>query len=205
MRSLTLCLIIAYFLGSIPFGYIIVLLTQGRDIRRVGSGNVGATNVLRTAGIAWGILTLLLDTMKGAVAVLLTAHFDGEEYALVLAALTATAGHMFTPFLGFRGGKGVATALGSLLMIAPSAIGLSALVFFFSVLTTRYISVGSILAAFSFPWWTMLLGYSLPVTSMAVILALLIIIRHSANIRRLRQGTENRFSWGQRQKNNSDG
>lgn len=185
----------SYFLGSIPFGYLIVKCTQGKDIRQVGSGNVGATNVLRIAGKTWGILTLLLDAAKGALAVYGTQIFLGAESAMVLSAVMAVLGHMFTPFLHFRGGKGVATALGALLIVAPIAVLISLLVFLLTVALSRFISVGSMAAAISFPLWTVLLQYETAVVIIAVLLAILILWRHSSNVRRLLQGTENRFSW----------
>jgi len=185
----------SFFLGSIPFGYLIVKWTQGRDIRQVGSGNVGATNVLRIAGKTWGVLTLLLDAAKGALAVLGTQILLGTESAMVLSAVLAVLGHMFTPFLHFRGGKGVATALGALLIIAPIAVFLSLLVFLLTVTLSRFISVGSMAAAISFPLWTVLLHYETAVVILAVLLAILILWRHSSNVRRLLQGTENHFSW----------
>ncbi len=185
----------SFFLGSIPFGYLIVKWTQGRDIRQVGSGNVGATNVLRIAGKTWGVLTLLLDAAKGALAVLGTQILLGTESAMVLSAVLAVLGHMFTPFLHFRGGKGVATALGALLIIAPIAVLLSLLVFLLTVTLSRFISVGSMAAAISFPLWTVLLHYETAVVILAVLLAILILWRHSSNVRRLLQGTENHFSW----------
>ncbi len=195
MFPAALCVLAAFFLGSIPFGYLVIRLSSGKDIRTLGSGNMGATNVMRIAGKKLGILTLFLDAAKGALAVWLTRLYSPQESALVLAALASVAGHMFTPFLRFKGGKGVATALGSLLVLTPAAIGLSAAVFFLAVGLTRFVSLGSILAAVSYPLWVLYLKGSHEVLIAALVLAALILWRHSSNLGRLLRGTENRIQW----------
>lgn len=185
----------SYLLGSIPFGYILVRVFRGRDIRQTGSGNIGATNVSRTSP-ALGALTLLLDACKGFAAVALArALFPSSRAVAAAAALCAIVGHMFPVWLRFRGGKGVATGLGSFLMLAPKAILLLLGVFVGVVLVFRYVSLGSIVAVALFPVIAWLLNYDntpvvLGLTSAA---SLLIIVKHHDNVRRLLAGTENRL------------
>jgi glycerol-3-phosphate acyltransferase PlsY len=198
----------AYLLGSIPTGYLLVRIFRRQDIRSVGSGNIGATNVLRFGGIGLGIVTFLLDVLKGSAAVWLGGALgawlmppappstDPLRNAEALAALSAVLGHMFTCWLHFHGGKGVATAFGVFLVASPwaalAAIGVFAVVFALS----RYVSVGSIVAAFSFMVfaWFFPPGPNPPVFyAVECIIALLIIVKHHQNIRRLLNGTEARF------------
>ena len=193
----------AYLLGSIPVGYLLVRIFRRQDIRTVGSGNIGATNVLRSEGKALGAATFLLDVCKGALAVLLAAMIAGSVLPTVpqrnveaLAALFAVLGHMFPVWLHFHGGKGVATGFGVFLVAAPGA-ALSAITVFAIVFAlTRYVSLGSILGAASFPVfaWVMVKGER-PVFFIAVqaAVALLIIVKHHPNIRRLLAGNEHRF------------
>lgn len=193
----------AYLLGSIPVGYLLVLIFRRQDIRTVGSGNIGATNVLRSGGKGLGAATFALDVVKGAAAVLLGAIVASSLLPAIpqrdveaLAALFAVLGHMFPVWLGFRGGKGVATGFGVFLVAAPLA-ALSAICLFAVVLEiTRYVSLASILGAASFPIfaWFMVHGQR-PVFFIAVqfAVALLIIVKHHPNIRRLLAGTEHRF------------
>ncbi len=187
---------IAYLLGSIPFGYLLVRLVRHEDIRTVGSGNIGATNVLRSGGKGLGVATLLLDLLKAYAAVVFARHLVPANYDLAVgAAVAAVLGHVFPVWLGFRGGKGVASALGVFLALVPAAALLSLGVFVVIVLLTRYVSLASILGAAVMP----LAGIALaPVRSPMVIggfifLSLLVIVKHQANIRRLLAGTENRF------------
>jgi glycerol-3-phosphate acyltransferase PlsY len=193
----------AYLLGSIPVGYLLVRIFRRQDIRTVGSGNIGATNVLRSEGKALGAATFLLDVWKGALAVLLAAMIAGSVLPTVpqrnveaLAALFAVLGHMFPVWLHFHGGKGVATGFGVFLVAAPGA-ALSAITVFAIVFAlTRYVSLGSILGAASFPVfaWFMVNGER-PLFFIAVqaAVALLIIVKHHPNIRRLLAGNEHRF------------
>jgi len=193
----------AYLLGSIPVGYLLVRIFRRQDIRTVGSGNIGATNVLRSEGKALGAATFLLDVCKGALAVLLAAMIAGSVLPTVpqrnveaLAALFAVLGHMFPVWLHFHGGKGVATGFGVFLVAAPGA-ALSAITVFAIVFAlTRYVSLGSILGAASFPVfaWFMVNGER-PLFFIAVqaAVALLIIVKHHPNIRRLLAGNEHRF------------
>src|SRR4029079_6464557 len=143
--------IVAYLLGSIPFGYLIVRGKSGADIRETGSGGTGATNVSRRAGKAAGILTLLLDAAKGCVAVLIAKAFGGDDWVIAAAAIAALVGHIFPVWLGFRGGKGVATGVGIFVVLAPVALLCARRVFGARVLLMRYVSLGSITAAVLIP------------------------------------------------------
>jgi acyl phosphate:glycerol-3-phosphate acyltransferase len=207
----------SYFLGSIPFGYLLVRIFRGEDVRRTGSGNIGATNVARKSP-RLGVLTLLLDALKGSAAVLVgtvlsptlfqrisISHIPWQaifpaakpEFATsaALAALFAVVGHMFPIWLKFRGGKGVATGLGAFLMIAPKSVLLSAGIFLVLVLVFRYISLGSIVAVAAFPNLALVLqeyGNRAMALVLMALVSVLIIIKHRGNISRLLTGTENR-------------
>jgi glycerol-3-phosphate acyltransferase PlsY len=196
---------LAYLLGSIPFGYLIVRLKGGGDVRETGSGGTGATNVTRRAGRAAGLLTLALDAAKGAAAVLLArsllADGFGVNWWVVAAALAAVAGHVLPVWLRFRGGKGVATGLGVFLSLVPLAVLCALPVFLLVVWATRYVSLGSMTAAALLPVFVWLLGrrgaagaesFS-PVLLAAMAGAALIIFMHRANIGRLWRGTENKW------------
>lgn len=201
--SLTLIAIpiVAYLLGSIPFGLILTKLFGGGDVRQAGSGNIGATNVARVAGPLPGILTLLLDAAKGAAAVWLAARFSNESATwMVIAALAALIGHCFPVWLKFRGGKGVATAAGIFLMLSPLALLGSVIVFTLVVAFWRYVSLGSISAAASMPLLIYLLwaphhAPPLAVTFGALGAAVLVIYKHDGNIERLIEGEEPKFSF----------
>ena len=193
----------AYLLGSIPVGYLLVRLFRHEDIRSVGSGNIGATNVLRSGGKGLGAATFLLDVLKGAAAVALGAWMASFlqpalpfRDAEAIAAVSAVLGHMFPVWLRFRGGKGVATGFGVFLVAAPWA-ALSAIALFTLVLLiTRYVSLASILGAASFPVfaWFMVRGEKSALFIAAqIIVSLLIILKHHQNIGRLLSGTESRF------------
>jgi glycerol-3-phosphate acyltransferase PlsY len=200
----TLVLIAAYLLGSIPFGYLLVRLTKGADVRESGSGGTGATNVSRRAGKLAGMVTLLLDAAKGALAVvlarwLLTEGF-GINWWVAVAAIIAVLGHCFPVWLGFRGGKGVATGVGVFLSLYPLAVAGAAALFILVVALTRYVSLGSILAAGTFPLFVWLLSvyvrptpYLAPVMAVSLATGALIILMHHANIARLLKGTESKF------------
>jgi len=187
-----------YLLGSIPFGYILIRVFRGKDIRRTGSGNIGATNVSRTSP-ALGIVTLFLDALKGCAAVaLVRALFPGQTVLLGLAALMAIVGHLFPLWLRFRGGKGVATALGSFVVLVPKTVLVAAAVFVVLFLTFRYVSLASILTVALFPLLAWALHSFADTPQMLVILgvaSLLIVARHHQNIHRLLSGTEPRFQW----------
>jgi acyl phosphate:glycerol-3-phosphate acyltransferase len=188
--------IVSYLLGSIPFGYILVRAFRGEDIRESGSGNIGATNVSRSSP-ALGILTLLLDALKGFAAVaLIRALYPKALVLATLAALFAIIGHIFPLWLKFRGGKGVATGLGSFVMLAPKAILIMLAVFVGVVLVSRHVSLGSIVAVAVFPFlaWSMN-SYSHSRLALAYLTAacVLILAKHHENIGRLLHGTEPRF------------
>lgn len=203
MLVIPLMLTAAYLLGSIPFGYLIVRLRSGADIRETGSGGTGATNVSRKAGKAAGIVTLALDALKGAAAVLVARWLTGEagtSWIVAAAAVLAVVGHCFPVWLKFKAGKGVATGLGVFLAIVPWAVLAAFVVFLVIVWRTRYVSLGSIIAAAFIPLWTLLMQVWIkPVSDFAPIMTALcgvsavIIFKHSENIRRLVAGTENRF------------
>jgi glycerol-3-phosphate acyltransferase PlsY len=195
-----LVLAVAYLLGAIPFGYFIVKWKTGGDVRAAGSGNIGATNVLRTTGRAAGIATLLLDIAKGYAAVLLAARWTDRDHLVVsAAALAVMAGHAFPVFLKFRGGKAVATFVGAFLCMAPLALAAEMIVFIVVVAWTRHISMGSIVGAATFPLAVWLIETSpIPFVAAAIIGGAFIIYKHSSNIARLRAGTESVFSFGSR-------
>jgi glycerol-3-phosphate acyltransferase PlsY len=187
--TLALTFVLAYLLGSIPFGLIIARALGLGDLRAIGSGNIGATNVLRTGNKAAAAATLLLDAAKGAAAVLVARALAGESEELV-AALGAIHGNLLPVLLRFSGGKGVATALGVFLLVDPLACGASVLLFALVYAVFRIASLGSLLAALAFPfalWWR---GHPPSYVWLAVALALLIVVRHRDNIRRLRAGRE---------------
>lgn len=198
--SPALLIVIGYLLGSIPFGYLIVLLKQRTDVRRTGSGGTGATNVTRSAGRAAGLATLALDAAKGLAAVALARQFletqnELAEWWTGAVALGALLGHIFPVWLKFRGGKGVATGLGAFVYLAPLAVMLSAALFLITVAATRYVSLGSIIAATTLPGWVWLLsdGTATPLIVTAASGGLLLVTMHRANIRRLLAGTENKL------------
>jgi acyl phosphate:glycerol-3-phosphate acyltransferase len=185
--------VIAYLLGSIPFGYLIVRRKIGADIRQTGSGGTGATNVSRRAGKMAGVLTLLLDAAKGSAAVLIAKALTGDERVIAAAAIAALVGHIFPVWLGFRGGKGVATGVGIFLVLAPIALLCAGVIFVAIVALTRYVSLGSIIAAVLIPvfvWWQSDLR---PLLMAAVVGAALIVFAHRGNIQRLASGTESRI------------
>lgn len=193
---------LAYLLGSIPFGYLLVRVFRHEDIRKTGSGNIGATNVARSGAKGLGILTLVLDALKGFLAVIIAQRIS-EPYGFpqaydiaAAAALAAVLGHCFPVWLSFRGGKGVATALGVFLALVPLTVVFYLLgIFLVVVLFTRYVSLASILAAALFPI------FALPhaperspiLVACYILIPLIIIVKHSQNIRRLLAGTEHRF------------
>jgi glycerol-3-phosphate acyltransferase PlsY len=191
----------AYLLGSIPFGLLVAKLFGGGDVRKAGSGNVGATNVTRVAGPFAGMLTLVLDAAKGSAAVWLAGHFSGEASGWTIAAgLAALIGHCFPVWLRFRGGKGVATAAGMFLMLSPPALLGSVLLFLIVVASTRYVSLGSIAAAAAMPLliyflWAPHHAPPLIVTLGAFAAAMLVVYKHDANLQRLVEGREPRFSF----------
>jgi len=194
----SILLLSAYLIGAIPFGYLLVKLTTGRDVRESGSGNIGATNVLRTAGRGIGVATLLLDIGKGAVAVWLADHFTrGAVLWMSAAALAVMMGHAFPVFLTFKGGKAVASFIGAFAYLTPLPLLSVIVIFVIVVAASRYISLGSIVAAGVFPLAVWLIERpSWPVIAASLIAGAFIIWRHQANIGRLRAGKENVFRFG---------
>jgi glycerol-3-phosphate acyltransferase PlsY len=193
-----------YLLGSIPFGYLLVRIQSGRDIRYMGSGNIGATNVARTSGWSVGAATLILDAAKGYFAVWLASHFSGGNIRLmVFAGLAAILGHVFPLWLKFEGGKGVATTLGVFLAICWQAVAVAAAVFFLVAFFWRFVSLASISAAAALPLLVYLLyapRHAPPtaVSTCTLLAAVLVIIKHRANIERLMAGTEPPFEMGRK-------
>jgi glycerol-3-phosphate acyltransferase PlsY len=198
--------VLGYFLGSIPFGYLLVRAKGGGDIRQIGSGNIGATNVARTSGWAVGIATLLLDAAKGSAAVWIAGHFSGGSIRIMMfAGLAAIVGHVFPIWLQFQGGKGVATALGVFLAICWPAAAASVVLFILVALFYRYISLASISAAASLPLFIYILyapRHAPPsAVSVCTLLATVIVVaKHRDNIERLLAGTEPRFEMGKKEK-----
>ena len=221
IELILIIVVVSYLLGSIPFGYVLVRVFRGQDVRKSGSGNIGATNVARTGSKALGILTLLLDAAKGYAAVAFafwlaarhgleglaptgvyrgaTSGVGGHTafFLAALAALMAILGHMFPVWLRFKGGKGVAAAAGSFVALAPRAMLVALILFVAVVALTRYVSLGSIVAGAAFPlcvWWLAPAErITTPILLLIAASSLLIILRHKDNIRRLLAGTENRF------------
>lgn len=189
-------ILLGYLLGSIPFGYLLVKLTQGRDIRAAGSGNIGAANVTRTAGTGLGILTLLLDAAKGFVPVWLASRLPGENASFLMAAgLGAILGHFFPVWLKFKGGKGVATGVGVFLPICWQAVAGAFTIWMLTVAVTRYVSLGSMLASAALPILTYFFyapGYSPPLSIVLGTSAVAagIVLKHYENLGRLVAGTE---------------
>ena len=196
--TLVLVLIAGYLIGGIPFGYLLVRLKSGRDVREMGSGNIGATNVLRTTGRGLGVLTLLLDIAKGAFAVWLADRYlNGSPQGMALTALAVMAGHAFPIFLKFRGGKAVASFVGAFLYLTPVPLMAVLVVFAIVVAVTRYISLGSVMAAGFFPVSVFLIDH--PPTAVllaATVAGVFIVWRHRANLQRIQAGNENVFTLG---------
>ena len=198
MNPWLLSIPLAYLLGSIPFGYLLVKIFRKQDIRATGSGNIGATNVARSEPRALASLTLLFDLGKAFLAVKIAQHLAPDNYDLaVVAAVAAILGHVFPIWLGFRGGKGVASALGVFLALSPGGCCLHLRVFLVVFLITRYVSLASIIASACFPLFAFyFVRQRTPIVIAGFLLIpLLIIVKHHQNIRRLLAGTESRFGY----------
>jgi glycerol-3-phosphate acyltransferase PlsY len=201
--SEVIAIVFAYLLGSIPFGFLLVKLKSGADVRQTGSGGTGATNVTRKAGQSAGIITLVLDALKGTAAVLLARWLTGESgtsWVVAGAAVLAVVGHCFPIWLKFKAGKGVATGLGVFVAIVPWSVLAAFVVFALIFWRTRYVSLGSVMAAAIIPLWTLIQHTIIsPVVDFAPIIAALcaasaiIIAKHHENIGRLIAGNENKF------------
>ena len=194
--TLLIALPLSYLVGAIPFGLLFSRMV-GKDVRQEGSGNIGATNVNRVLGKKLGILTLLCDLLKGFFPVFVTAFFlmpsADSAWIVALCGLAAVVGHMFSVYLGFTGGKGVATALGVFLFFSPQAILLALLLFIAVVYFSGFVSAGSLAAAAVIPLLLFMLGSGFEIVLVALVIAILIWIKHSANIKRLIAGEEK--SW----------
>lgn len=193
--------LVAYLLGSIPTGFL-VAKARGVDIRTVGSGNIGATNAFRTLGKRLGIFVLLMDALKGFIAVQIgalavAAVFPGPplEFLRITAAIAAILGHNFTCWLHFKGGKGIATSAGVLLALVPLALLIILTIFIILFVATRYVSVGSIAASFALPFATWFTQHDIGLTTVTGAMGALAILKHRKNIQRLLNGTENRIQF----------
>ncbi|MBK7368833.1 MAG: glycerol-3-phosphate 1-O-acyltransferase PlsY [Candidatus Eisenbacteria bacterium] len=203
--SLVAAMAAGYVSGSLPWGLWLGKWFKGVDVRTMGSGNLGATNVYRSLGPGIGVATLLLDIAKGAVPVFLVpaapfaaAFPGGPEWCKVAVAFAAVAGHVWTFLAGFKGGKGVATTVGVLLALSPPSFGVFLAVFLVTLLATRFVSLGSMLGAVAFTialWKFSPGGWSNPSVMLGALLAVVVIVRHKDNITRLLQGKENRFAF----------
>ena len=192
MMAGVLTLITGYLIGAVPFGYILYRMRGGRDIRRVGSGNIGATNVMRSGGFVLGAATLLLDAAKGAGAVALARWMTADPRWEAAAALVALVGHCFPVYLRFRGGKGIATGCGAYGLVAPIPMGLSLLVFAGVLLGTRMVSAASIAASLALPLFVLWRQPEAALLISTALAALVAIARHRDNIRRLLSGNESK-------------
>jgi glycerol-3-phosphate acyltransferase PlsY len=195
-----MAVLFAYLIGGIPFGYLLVKLTTGKDVRASGSGNIGATNVLRTTGRAIGVLTLLLDIAKGFIAVWHASYVThDDELWMSAAALAVMAGHAYPVYLKFKGGKAVASFIGAFLYLTPLPMAAILVMFIIVVAATRYISAASVVCAAAFPFgvW-IILHPAWPVLLSSLIAGVFIVVKHKSNIDRLRAGNENVFSWKKR-------
>ena len=187
-------IVFSYLLGSIPFGYLIFYFTEGRDIRTLGSGNIGATNVLRSKGKLAGLLTLALDILKGAVPVIYgRIHFD-LPWIVLLGGLAVLLGHVFPIFLKFRGGKGVGSLVGVFLVFYYPALLVFLAVFLLTLRLTRFVSLASLLGTTAL-FFCILFTQVVEVAMVVFVMLLLIIFRHRSNIQRLLAGNENKFSF----------
>lgn len=195
-----IAVLVAYLIGGIPFGYLLVKMTTGKDVRASGSGNIGATNVLRTTGRAIAVATLLLDIGKGVLAVWHADHAtQGDELWMSAAALAVMAGHAYPVYLKFKGGKAVASFIGAFLYLTPLPMFVTLLLFVVMVAATRYISAASVVCAALFPFGVWLILHpGWPVWLSALIAGAFIVYKHKSNIGRLRAGNENVFRWKKR-------
>ncbi len=194
MLKIIIYLLLAYLCGAIPFGYIIAKVFKHVDIRTIGSGNPGATNVYRTISKPLGVLTLVLDLLKGFIPVYFTVLLNpGSVWLIIAVAFVTIIGHIFTVFLNFKGGKGVATGCGVFLALNPLAILICVLVFVLFLVIFRYVSFASIMAAATLPVSLYFLNSVTEIVIFATIISILVIVRHISNIKRLLNGTENKI------------
>src|SRR5215470_5003118 len=189
---MTAVVLVAYAIGSIPFA-LILARRRGSDLRRVGSGNLGAANVMRASGVAAGVAVALLDMAKGAVSVWIAEQLEPGPLAPAAAGLAAIVGHIYPVWLRFRGGKGVATACGVFSMLTPLALPPALAIFAIAVWATKYISLGSVLATVALPPLAYALGSPVPAVIASCAASVIILFRHRGNVGRLRTGTERRL------------
>jgi len=199
MGNTLLIFLLLYLIGAIPFGYMLYWLCEKKDIRDVGSGNIGATNITRSLGLMKGLLVLLIDILKGLVAVYLAIRLLPDARWAGLAGLAAMIGHIFPVYLGFRGGKGVSTWIGSFIILAPMAMLISLIAFLAAVIISRYISLGSMTAALCLPCVLILSGRAGALWIPALLAAVLIVFRHRDNIRKIMSKTEHKFGLNKNQ------
>jgi glycerol-3-phosphate acyltransferase PlsY len=183
----------AYCIGSVPFAWLLARRFGAPDLRRIGSGNLGAANVLRASGVTPGVLVALLDVAKGVASVVIAMRLSASAWTSEIAGMAAIVGHIYPVWLRFRGGKGVATACGVFAVLTPLALGPAFLVFISTVWLTKYISLASLLATLALPPIAYALGSPTPVVAVACAACVLIVFRHRSNVVRLRTGTERRF------------
>lgn len=190
---MALAIVVAYLVGSVPFALLLARRWGAEDLRRVGSGNVGAANALRASGVRAGVLVAVLDIAKGAASVALASHLSNVAAAPAVAGLSAIVGHVYPVWLRFKGGKGVATACGVFSVLTPIAVPPALVVFLLTVWGTKYISLGSIVATVALPSIAYAIGSSTASLAAAFAAAALIIFRHRSNVVRLIEGTERRL------------
>jgi len=191
----TIIIIVSYLIGSFPSAYLMGRLIKNIDIRNFGSGNVGATNAFRVLGKKYGIITLLIDLLKGFIPVFVIKFIVSENFLTyqIVSGFCLILGHIFTVFLKFKGGKGVATSAGFLIAVSPVPMFFTILVFLITLAATRYVSLGSIIAALTYPIFTYIWNQPLQLKILSVILALIIVVKHKSNIIRIINGVENKI------------
>lgn len=188
-----MAILVAYGIGSVPFAWLLARRWGASDLRRVGSGNVGAANVLRASGVTAGVLVVLLDVAKGMASVVVATSLGGGAVTAAIAGMAAIVGHIYPVWLHFRGGKGVATACGVFAVLTPAAVPPALAVFIGTVWVTKYVSLGSVLASLALPAIAYATGSPASVVSAACAACALIVFRHRSNVVRLRTGTERRL------------
>jgi len=194
--KLVISLLLSYLIGSIPSGFLLTKFVMKKDVREYGSGNIGATNVARIMGLKAGVLVAFFDILKGYIALMVGQYILGSsapELYILLIAAASIAGHDWSVFLGFSGGKGVATTFGVILRLYPAAFVVYAVIWLLIVFKTRYVSLGSILGSVSLPFTVFFTGFSRINIYFSVLLSLFIMYTHRANIKRLINGNENRM------------
>lgn len=198
MLKITIYLILSYLCGAIPFSYLITKKFKNIDIRQCGSKNPGATNVFRTVSKPLGILTFILDCLKGFITVSFASYFNGSLYFILAVALVTILGHIFTVFLNFKGGKGVAVGCGIFLALNPLATTVCFIVFLIVVAVSKYVSLGSIVAAIMLPVNLFVFKSEKELVIFSSVIVVIVLIRHISNIKRIIAGTENKITFGKK-------